>query len=110
MTGEEDDEDVIYRINCSGYSSGTATYEFHVREKIRDGVVKITSVTSAISVTAEVQRRLGGTAATKLWAEGAWSSRRGYPRTCMFFQSGGVSDPLTSPGFRMSQTADYENF
>lgn len=112
VTGEEDEEDVIYRINCSGYSSGTATYEFHVREKIRDGVVKITDRASATSVTATVQRRLGGTAATKLWAEGAWSSRRGYPRTCMFFQerlvfAGSLDEPQT---VWMSQTADYENF
>lgn len=112
VTGEENEEDVLYRITCTGFASGTATYEFHAREKIRDGVVKITARASTVSATAAVQRRLGGTAATKLWAEGAWSSHRGYPRTCMFFQerlviASTLDEPQT---VWMSQVADYENF
>ena len=43
------------------------------------GYVKITAVTSPSTATATVMEFLSGTAATDVWAEGAWSAVRGYP-------------------------------
>jgi len=43
------------------------------------GIARITAYSSATSVSASVLVDLGGTASTDDWAEGAWSSKRGYP-------------------------------
>jgi len=43
------------------------------------GYVKITSVSTATIAIVEVVRALSSDAATKVWAEGAWSAVRGYP-------------------------------
>lgn len=45
-----------------------------------NGLVRITGYTSGTVVTGTVTRAIFSTAATKIWAEGAWSARRGYPR------------------------------
>lgn len=44
------------------------------------GLVKITGVSSPTSATATVVRALHDTSPTVTWAEGAWSTRRGFPR------------------------------
>lgn len=49
-----------------------------------DGIVRITDYTSETSVDAEVIVDLGGTTAVDSWAEGAWSSRRGWPTAVVF--------------------------
>lgn len=51
------------------------------------GYVKITGYTSAQEVTVSVQSALSGTTATKLWGEGAFSDRRGYP-SCVALYDG----------------------
>lgn len=50
------------------------------------GYVTITAYTSATQVTADVEQTLGGTTATDVWAEGAWSDAQGYPYDVTFFQ------------------------
>ena len=49
------------------------------------GVAVITAVSSSTVATATVLKELPVAAATKLWAEGAWSDLRGYPAACGFF-------------------------
>jgi hypothetical protein len=49
---------------------------------------------------------------TKYWAEGAWSTKNGYPSCAKFYQNrlgfaGSIKDPLT---LWLSQTGDYPNF
>ena len=51
------------------------------------GYVKITGYTNAQEVTVSVQSALSGTTATKLWGEGAFSDRRGYP-SCVALYDG----------------------
>ena len=48
------------------------------------GYVRITDVISSLSATATVIKTLKSTTATDNWAEGAWSSVRGYP-SCVHF-------------------------
>jgi hypothetical protein len=55
---------------------------------------------------------LGGTAATKIWREGAWSDVRGYPACCCFHEerlifAGTTHQPQTLWG---SGSGDFENF
>lgn len=76
------------------------------------GLVKITGYTSSTSVSVTVVRALESTAATSNWAEGAFSTYRGFPRAACFHDQrwvlGGVrSSPLTVFG---SVTADLFNF
>lgn len=50
------------------------------------GYVKIKTYTSALVVTALVMETLSGTSAFTSWAEGAWSSVRGYPSRVVYHQ------------------------
>lgn len=75
------------------------------------GYATITAYTSTTQVTATVNSTLPTTSATKRWAEGAWSSRRGFPRTVTFYEdrlwyAGSRSDPQT---LWASVVGDYEN-
>lgn len=81
--GEEEDECLI-RLNYawvahSGTPDPSAYFESY--DIIHDGVVKVTGFTSATEVAATVIKPLEAATATKMWAEGAWSAERGYPRT-----------------------------
>lgn len=66
-------------------SGGTATSEGPVTVTLDyplgsiDGVARITAYSSETSVTADIITDLGSLTATDDWAEGAWSSRRGFP-------------------------------
>lgn len=73
------------------------------------GFVKITGVTNSTTASATVLDNLVNTTATTIWAEGAWSSYRGWPRTVTFYNQrtvfgGNTSQPDT---FWASETSDY---
>lgn len=112
FSGEETEDDAIYRVIMLTITGATACDYTLTAESIDvDGVIKITSCTSPTTVTATTIHALGGTTATKYWAEGAWSDKRGYPRTTTFFQDrlffgGNNYDPQTIWG---SKTGDYYN-
>lgn len=76
------------------------------------GYVEITAYTSSTSVTATVKQTLGGTTATNVWAEGAWSEVQGYPYDVTFFQerlvaAGSDGRPESVWG---SVVGDFEDF
>ena len=76
------------------------------------GYAQITGFTSTTVVNATVISRLPTTSATRRWAEGAWSVRRGYPRAVTFYEDrlwfgGSTYLPQT---LWASVTGDYENF
>lgn len=50
------------------------------------GYVQITAVTNSTTATATVKTQLGGTTATADWREGAWSTKRGFPRAVTFHE------------------------
>lgn len=75
------------------------------------GYVRITAVTNSTTATAEVKTTLGGTTATKDWREGAWSTKRGFPRAVTFHEQrlwflASDSKPQTAWA---SVTNDFEN-
>lgn len=85
----EKSDDVYYRVSITG----TVTCKLTASAQINYGIVRITAYTSATQVTCEVVKavyRAGGTGTTSgttaMWAEGAWSDYRGYPRTVSFYE------------------------
>ncbi len=108
--GTEESDDAYYRINCTDYTSGTATTQLSVRDTSHIGVVEITAVASTTSATATVLRTIGSTTATQRWAEGYWSNYRGWPNAVAISTeerltfAGSASFPLTVWG---SKSGDY---
>ena len=99
-----------YTADGAGSSSPNARLE--AGDNRIYGVVQITGYTSGTSVAATVVKPLQATTATKVWAEGAFSEKRGYPRTvCLHEQRlifGGTRHrPLSVWG---SVVDDFENF
>lgn len=113
-TGEAE-VDAQYRLKIENYSSATAArVVLEWNEHTVYGIVKVTAFSSTTSVTAAVQSAfpLNATTATDVWAEGAWSAVRGYPRAVSVHEQrlvfGGTSyQPATFWG---SVTNDFENF
>lgn len=104
-----DNQIVYYRIGVKtgDFSSGTADVQLDYAFGSITGVVRVTAYNSATSVSAEVLSDLGGTDATDVWAEGAWSDYRGWPTSVAFDQGrlwwagkngiqGSVSDAFAS--------------
>jgi hypothetical protein len=74
-------------LECYSYSSGTLSYDLTGYAYTVDGIVKITSVTDSTHATATVIKQLGNTSATDDWAEGAWSTSKGFPATVAFHEN-----------------------
>lgn len=78
---ELDNQIVYYRIGvkAAAFTSGTVVCTLVYTLGSITGVARVTDFTSGTSVGAEVLTDLGDTTATDVWAEGAWSDRRGWP-------------------------------
>lgn len=81
-----DNQIAWYRIGVKtgDFTSGTVVLTLNYAIGSVDGIVRITAFTSSTSVSAEVITDLGGTAATDIWSEGAWSDYRGWPSSVAF--------------------------
>ena len=89
FSSTEDEDDVLYAMTRSDNTiGGTLT----AKDQVNRGIVKITGFTSATVVAVEVVDKVlsnnsnDNAVTTPLWAEGAWSDFRGYPRTVTFFE------------------------
>lgn len=85
-TGDEDADNVQYRVQCTAYTSDTVDADITVDESTTLGIVKVTGITSGTVATIEVIKALESTGQTRRWAEGAWSPYRGYPVSITFFE------------------------
>lgn len=87
-----DNQDILYRIGIKtgDFTSGTAALTLAITTGSITGVVRVLTYSTNVSVTAEVITALGGTAATEDWAEGSWSTVRGFP-TAVAFHEGRLS-------------------
>lgn len=72
---------IYYRIGIKsgGYTSGTATATLTYANGSIKGIARISAFTSSTVVTAFVLQDFGATSASDKWAEGAWSTYRGFP-------------------------------
>ena len=114
--GGETVADAIYRVHADAGSAGidSGTMKFNLTAFSHDvkGIVTITAVSSATSATGTVVSTLGGTTATDLWAEGAWSADEGYPATISFYEERSVYAATTNSPQTLwfSQSDDWDNF
>ena len=116
--GNEENENVLYRVQMEDYSaSSTGTLKLCRVQLVNpdfstNGIVKITSVTDAKNAAGTVIRKLGAAEKTNDWNEGAWSKRRGFPRTIAYFEErmvfgGNAHRPQT---VWASKTGDWDNY
>jgi hypothetical protein len=84
-----DNQIVYYRyaIKTGGYTSGTANIVLEYSSGSITGTVRIRSVSSTTSAVASVIVPLGGTGASGIWSEGAWSDHRGWPSAVAIYES-----------------------
>lgn len=83
-----DNQIIYYRIgiDTGNYTSGSASLNLSYPSGSITGVVRITAFTNSTTVSASVIKNLGGTTASENWAEGAWSSYRGFPSALCLFE------------------------
>ncbi|WP_323994704.1 phage tail protein [Aeromonas hydrophila] len=104
-----DNSTIYYRIGfkTADYTSGVISTSLTFAGGSRQGVVRITGITSSTSAQAIVLSSLGGTGGTEVWSEGDWSGRRGWPTAVAFYEGrlwwagitkfwGSVSDAFNS--------------
>ena len=104
----ETEDGIKYRIHSADASANFGA-TLQVFDHLRYGIVRIDAVASSTVASITVLRALEGTDATKRWAEGAWSAKRGFPAGIIFFEDRAV---YAGPGqfVWFSATDDYENF
>jgi hypothetical protein len=90
-TTENDGQDnsiIYYRVGFKSatYTSGTATVSLSYAGGGITGTCRVLDYTNSTNVIASVLKPLGGTTATELWSEGAWSEYRGYPSAIALFE------------------------
>jgi hypothetical protein len=76
-----DNQIVFYRlgVKTGDFTSGPVDVTLNYSAGSITGVVRLTSVASTTSAAGEVLAALGGTDPTSIWAEGQWSTFRGWP-------------------------------
>jgi hypothetical protein len=112
--GTVDDETSMRMRYVAGSHTGTPDprAELAAIDPSIHGLVKVTGVTSSTVANVTVIKALEATTATLDWAEGAWSTRRGYPRACAIHQqrltfAGNAAEPQKIWG---SAINDFNNF
>jgi hypothetical protein len=90
LTKTENSDNVQYRATVTAHASGSVRADITVGNTTMDGIVRVTSYTSASLVSVEVIAKLDtteGVKVTRRWAEGAWSNVQGYPTSVTFFEN-----------------------
>jgi hypothetical protein len=103
-------QNVLMRVACTSYTSGSADYELSVASYTHVGVIEMTGYTDANEMTATVLDRIGSTDATTRWSEGAWSDYRGYPTAVANVGGRVVYGQGTSLYFSGAGASQVENF
>ena len=111
-TDEEEADGVQYRINVVEYTSGTIEATFIVNESTQDSIFRISAVASKTSATATAIIAAPDNVAATRWAEGSWSSVRGYPGAITFFGERAVFGFTNSDqqNIWLSQVGEFEDF
>jgi hypothetical protein len=93
----ESEDNVQYRASVSEHAtSSTIKCEITCNNSTQEGIVRIVGVSDSKHASCLVLTELASTDYTKRWAEGAWSTLRGFPATITFIgdrcvYAGGIS-------------------
>lgn len=102
----------LVRVNVTALSSGTIQGDLTTDAYYNDGIVRVDSFIDAQHITATVLQPIASTDPSFTWAEGAWSTFRGWPSVARFYQDRLVF--AGSSGFPdtdwMTQTSNYVSF
>lgn len=112
LTAVEEEDDVQYRVNVTALTSGTIGSELTVNSSTQTGICRVTEYTSSTVVSMTVLKDFAAATADVRWAEGCWSTYRGFPRCVTFFEdraiyAGTNHQPQT---VWFSASGDYESF
>lgn len=86
----EEADGVQFRINVTSYTKGKVEVTFIVDKSTQDSIFRISAVEESSSATAIAVVAAPDNVAATRWAEGSWSSKRGYPSAITFFQERAV--------------------
>ena len=108
----EESDNVQYRMNVIAYSSGTVEADLAATSSTQSGIVRVNGITSNVSAEVTVVSKISQTIETKRWAEGAWSSVRGYPSAVTFFGERVIYGFTNSnqQDIWLSETGRFEDF
>lgn len=111
LTGDQEGEQAYFSFKYSSIASDADITLNTPSQEIR-GFVKVLSFVDSQNVIVSVEDEVISTDATDIWAEGAWSSVRGFPNCTTFFEGriwfGGTAfNPQT---LWSSEVEIYDNF
>jgi hypothetical protein len=83
-----DNQIIYYRVGVKAgeFTSGTASVSLQYDSGSLTGVARIRSVSSTTVAVASIITPFGGTAGSQTWAEGAWSTYRGWPSAVALYE------------------------
>jgi hypothetical protein len=83
-----DNQQYYYRIGIKtgGYTGGTINASISVGVGTTVGICRVTGYTSTTIVAMEILSEFAAVTASDNWAEGTWSSRRGWPSAVAFHE------------------------
>ncbi len=105
-----DDQIIYYRLNSSGWASGSADVVLTYSLGETTGRCEIIIYNSATQVIAEIfdDERFGAVSATSLWSLGSWGDDVGWPAAGTF--QDGRLHLVAEDRYWFSETDDYEGF
>ncbi len=110
--GIEQEDNVRFRMNVTAYTSGTVEADLAATSSTQSGVVRVNGILTNTTTEITIVSAVSQTTDTKRWAEGAWSSLRGYPSAITFFEERTVYGFTDSDqqDIWLSKTGKFENF
>lgn len=110
--GVEQEDNVRFRINVTAYTSGTVEADLAATSSTQSGIVRINGIQSNSKAEITVVSAVSQATDTKRWAEGAWSSLRGYPSAITFFEERAVYGFTNSDQqvIWLSRSGKFEDF
>lgn len=104
----------LVRVTCIAYTSGTINITLTADPFIQPGIIKINTVSSSTVALGTVQQPIGlANTKTTDWAEGSWSTYRGFPSTVEFTADDRLmwaNSPTFPQSSWASKTSNYYNF
>lgn len=109
----ETHQNAVYRFTMDDYASGTCTVNLRVSNHVGYGYLTVMIYISDTVVACKINAGPTGADATTIWAEGAWSDVRGWPRAGGLFDNrlvhmSTVYDPTTMWLSRSNRYADMK--